>query len=244
MLDYTGSIRSDGAAFAELIRSEVLDTPVPSCPGWTLRDLVEHLGHVHRWARIAAATAAPPEASSIDQAPEPTASAGDGDALADWLLAGVDELAATLAGLRADAPTWHPFPVPLLAGVWPRRQAHELAVHRWDAEAAVGPASPLDPALATDFVREYFEVIVPRVMDRDARTAPEGETIINLADTGARFVVRSTSGSVDLATAPTDLAQVISGTAQDVLLALWRRAPLPGPAPMGVAADWLRFGGN
>jgi uncharacterized protein (TIGR03083 family) len=244
MLDYTRSIRSDGAAFAAVIRAEALGTPVPSCPGWTLRDLAEHLGHVHRWARIAAATAAPPDPSLIDRAPEPTDSAGDGDALADWLLVGVDGLAATLAGLPADAPTWHPFPAPLLAGVWPRRQAHELAVHRWDAEAAVGPARPLDAALAADFVREFFEVIVPRVMDRDARTAPEGETAITLADTGTRFVVRSTPGSVDLATAATDHTPVISGTAQDVLLALWRRAPLPGPAPAGVAAAWLRFGGN
>ena len=26
------------------------DDPVPSCPEWTVRDLVRHLGGVHRWA--------------------------------------------------------------------------------------------------------------------------------------------------------------------------------------------------
>jgi len=27
-----------------------LDTPVPSCPGWSVRDLVTHMGGIHRWA--------------------------------------------------------------------------------------------------------------------------------------------------------------------------------------------------
>ena len=27
-----------------------LDAPVPTCPGWTVRDLVTHQGLIHRWA--------------------------------------------------------------------------------------------------------------------------------------------------------------------------------------------------
>ena len=174
MPDYLGSIRSDGAAFADVVRSTPLDTDVPSCPGWTLLDLAQHLGHVHRWARRAVETARPPVESTLDPPPEMTDSARDADALADWLLDGVEALTAALAAVPDDAPTWHPFPVPMRAGVWPRRQAHELAIHRWDAEAAAGATAPMSPTLSADFVREYFEVIVPRVMARDGRPAPRG----------------------------------------------------------------------
>ena len=45
------------AAFCSAIASAPdLDAPVPSCPGWTLYDLVQHLGDGRRkWAEIVAA---------------------------------------------------------------------------------------------------------------------------------------------------------------------------------------------
>ena len=38
-----------------------------------------------------------------------------------------------------DGPTWHPFGAAKLGRVWPRRQAQEISIHRWDAEQATGP---------------------------------------------------------------------------------------------------------
>ena len=31
-------------------RAAGADAPVPTCPGWTVRDLLAHQGMVHRWA--------------------------------------------------------------------------------------------------------------------------------------------------------------------------------------------------
>ena len=238
MVDYLASISADGDAFASVIASGPLDADVPSCPGWNLRDLAHHLGYVHRWARLSAATAAQPDDEDIDPPP------GDTD-LPGWLRAGTSALITTLGSVPGDAPTWHPFPppVPQIMSVWPRRQAHELAVHLWDAQAAVGEPTLMDPLLAASFVREYFEVIVPRVMDRDGREAPVGIVNVEMTDVGGRFSIRSTPTTVAILPSTED-APVIAGSAQDVLLALWRRQPLLGAPTSGPAAEWLDFGGN
>ena len=242
MRAYLESIDVDSTALAAVVRTGPLDAPVPSCPGWTLRDLAGHLGDVPRWARLAVVTAAPPDEAGIDSMPE--GSDADGTALGDWLAEGTSALLEALSGTPDDAPTWHPFPVAQVAGVWPRRQAHEVAIHRWDAEHAVGPTTALDPALATDFVHEYFEVVVPRVMARDSRVPPTGTLAVRLIDTGDAFLVRSSPALVEVTGvdgAATDAA--IEGTAEDVLLALWRRQMLPAMGA-GLATDWLAFGGN
>jgi uncharacterized protein (TIGR03083 family) len=243
MPTYLETIAAQSRQLADTLVPEHLAAVVPSCPGWSLADLAAHLGWVQRWARLAALTGQQPEPDEIDPAP-------DADALAEWIVAGADALVETLAAVPADAPTWHPFPVPLIAGVWPRRQAHEVTIHRWDAQSAIGVPSPLDPGAATDFVAEYFEVVVPRVVARDGRTPPAGDLRIALTDTAVTLHVHVDGSMVTVLDEAPPIATarvgLLSGTAEDVLLALWRRAPLalPGPDTDGLTTDWLAFGGN
>lgn len=236
MVDYLASISADGDAFASVIASGPLDADVPSCPGWSLRDLAHHVGYIHRWARLAAEAAARPDDAAIDEPP------ADAD-LPDWLRTGTRALVQTLGSVAGSAPTWHPFTVPQVMSVWPRRQAHELAIHLWDAQNAVGIVTPMDPLLAASYVREYFEVIVPRVIARDARRAPVGIVNVELTDVGGRLSVRSTGGTVDVMPSTED-APVIAGSAEDVLLALWRRRPLGPASTSPLVGEWLEFGGN
>src|SRR5215203_843351 len=140
------SLRVSAARFSDAVRTGPLDAPIGACPGWTLADLAEHMGFIHRWARLAAETSAQPDEALIDAPPS-----GDGQsagALADWIDEGVAALVPVLAGLDPGAKTWHPFPVAKVAAIWPRRQAHETQVHAWDAERAVGATSPLEPDIA------------------------------------------------------------------------------------------------
>ncbi|MGA9775544.1 MAG: maleylpyruvate isomerase N-terminal domain-containing protein, partial [Candidatus Dormiibacterota bacterium] len=47
---YAQQLERDAAALA---RAELVlgpEAPVPTCPGWRMRELLRHLGHVHRWA--------------------------------------------------------------------------------------------------------------------------------------------------------------------------------------------------
>ncbi len=240
---YLGSITSDTASLAATITDETLDADVPTCPGWTLRDLAHHLGEVQRWARLAAVTGAPPQDDAID--PPPAPGPDEARALQEWLTSGARALVDAMRDLDPAAPTWHPFPVPKVAGVWPRRQAHEVAVHRWDAQRAVGEPGD-DFPLAADFVAEYFEVIVPRVIDRDGRTPPVGRLRVRLTDAGTEWTVDTTERDVRFtasAAADVDLPE-LTGSADDVVLALWRRQPLPGGPTSPLAEQWLEFGGN
>jgi uncharacterized protein (TIGR03083 family) len=233
------SVRSDGGRIAEVVRSGPLDAEVPSCPEWTLADLARHMGHIHRWVTLAVVTCRRPQDEEI--AAPPVA----GEALAEWIEAGVDSLVGALGEREADAPTWHPFSAPLVAAVWPRRQAQETMIHRWDAESAVGVPRPLDPALAADGILEFFQLIVPRVVSRDGRVAPRGVLRIECGDVGLVCTVSSAS-AVDVALGDGVGATpdaTVRGDACDVLLALWKRITLPGVAA-DLARDWLRFGGN
>lgn len=44
---YLDLVRADGAQLLEVARSD-LDAPVPTCPGWLVRDLVLHVAQVYR----------------------------------------------------------------------------------------------------------------------------------------------------------------------------------------------------
>lgn len=143
---------------------------VYSCPGWTVHDVVAHLGAVNWWGGATVRDAQPHERSrGLGEAMKsaPAASAGAG-ALADWyapLSAGMLE---TFSETGSDSPVWT-FDGPGHASFWLRRQLHETAMHRWDVENALGgPAAttPLPQDVAVDTVDEFCAVLYPRPASR------------------------------------------------------------------------------
>src|SRR5690606_32042979 len=129
---------------------------------WTLVDLDQHVGSVHRWMVAQIDTTDPAGL----QPPPPVDPPTDPDELVDWLLDGAEALADRLVAVGADhaSSSWCG---PRPAAFWARRAAHETAVHRWDAEAAVTSPRAFEPEQAVDIVDELLEVVVPR---RVART--------------------------------------------------------------------------
>lgn len=256
-IDFPDHVVIEADRFAEAVLRGPLESPVVACPGWDLRRLTLHLGHIHRWARVAAATGVHPDPSTVEGPPE-----GDEDpaVLAAWLRAGAVSLATTLRQLDPAAPTWHPFPVPLVAGVWPRRQAQETLVHRWDAERAVGEPSPLDTELAADGIDEYLTMMLPRLLSKGGTELPTGSVHLACTDTHGVWTASSVDGELfvtgcadeaeragaeRLDPAHADRGQV-HGTAEDLLLALWgRRAPdsLELGGDTGVVERWFALGG-
>ncbi|MDO8390117.1 MAG: maleylpyruvate isomerase family mycothiol-dependent enzyme [Actinomycetota bacterium] len=241
-LDHLSHLAANAAALADAVAVGDPAAPIAGCPGWTLHELAVHVGGVHRWARVAAITAAPPVIDPADD-PAPADAAGT----AQWLRDGAARLIATLLSLDPAAPTWHPFPIePKVAGLWPRRQAHETAVHRVDAELALGLPAVLDPAFAADGVDEYWHVMLPRMLTREHRTPPTSRLAVELTDTGHRWIADGSSGGVVVVRG--DAPAVVRGTAVDVLLRLWGRPvatdaiTIDGDA--AVAAEWLALGGS
>jgi uncharacterized protein (TIGR03083 family) len=128
-----------------------LDAPVPTCPDWTLRNLVQHLGDGRRkWAAIVADDPAP---TGGPAAPD------DRAAVPAWLTASTQEL---LGALRKTGPDrgcwtwWGRSESPQTTGAVARHQLQELTVHTYDAQPAVGAPQPLPAAIALDGVDEFL----------------------------------------------------------------------------------------
>lgn len=55
---WLGALRAEGPAFAAAVAEAPPETPVLSCPGWTVADLTLHLTSLYRWVHSFAGTGA------------------------------------------------------------------------------------------------------------------------------------------------------------------------------------------
>lgn len=152
-LRYCEELAAEVARFAALTRGADPTRAAPTCPGWTVARLVEHVGAVHRWAtahvRTLAAERIPGRDIVLD---EPDSF----DGRADWILAGLDPMLATFADADPDAEVWG-WGSDRHARFWPRRMVHETAVHRADLAFAVGGDASIDPQVSIDGVDEFLD---------------------------------------------------------------------------------------
>lgn len=239
---YLDHLLADTERFATLLDTASTQAPIAACPGWDVLRLAEHVGQIHRWARFCVANARPP--TGEDEPMEPF----DPGRPAEWLRDGAEQLAATLRGADPDASTWHPFTVGRLVRVWPRRQAHETAVHRWDAQRAVGIDAGIDAELASDGIDEYFEIVVPRLVAREGIEVPSGSLHVHCTDVDGEWLVWTDDGDYQMIRAHQKGDAALRGPAEPILLRLWGRDSQRADAldPVGdvdVLAAWLAIAG-
>ncbi|MFV2099689.1 maleylpyruvate isomerase family mycothiol-dependent enzyme [Micromonospora sp. LOL_024] len=223
---WIGALRAEGPAFAAAVAEAPPETPVLSCPGWTVTDLTWHLANVYRWVRDVAGsgTAGAPQ-QSRSQPVEPVPGVV---AVQRWQQA-YDDLMALFDTLDPEAPAWNWAPQPKKAVFWPRRMAHETAVHRWDAQLAIAAGEPVEAKLAADGVSEVLDTWLPA--GRRIATGPlQGVVRLSAVDADQEWYLRLRGEGVALLDTGTILdhddhhARVhVSGTASDLLLALWGR---------------------
>jgi uncharacterized protein (TIGR03083 family) len=215
---YLQHLTADVGRFADAVRRGPLDAAISGCPDWDLRQLTAHMGVIHRWARHCAANGAPPS-SRDEYEPDPEL---DAEALADWLVRGGEALTDVLRTIDLDGPTWHPFAAPKLGRVWPRRQAQETSIHRWDAEHATGIATAIDPQLASDGIDEYLDLVMRRNVARESVTVPVGSLHLHCTDAHGEWLVSLDDG-FELVRAHAKGAAALRGPAEALLLRLWNR---------------------
>jgi mycothiol maleylpyruvate isomerase-like protein len=230
-------LRSAMVAFVRYADRAGPDAPVPTCRGWTVRDLVVDEGTAHRATAALlrgerAAAAAVPEGDPLDGL--------DWLDWLDWLRDGAIEL--------VEAITRSP------QGFWARRACHRTSVHAVDALAAVFGRAPdaaetwIETDLAVDGIDEVLTGFATRPTsrlrsDEDAvlLVAPDDVPDWWLVRIGPRPVValRGRGPRVEVPTADWELG----GTAVGLYLALWDRAapPMspggrPGPPWRGLTA--------
>ncbi len=225
-------------AQTDLLRSRIagadLTTPVGSCPGWNLVQLMRHLGGAHRWVETIVRTRAtqPPSDQLVrDVSAEPDE---DPAVLDAWLAEGAGQLAVTLRAAGPDAQVWTPVPGETAAGFFARRLAHETVIHRADATLAVGAQFTVDEEVAVDAVDEWMELGALRMMFefRPARREllGAGRTIhLHATDTAperaAEWVIDLTGDVIVWRRAHERSAVAIRGPLTDLLLIVYRRRP-------------------
>ncbi|NDZ83742.1 maleylpyruvate isomerase family mycothiol-dependent enzyme [Streptomyces sp. SID10853] len=204
---------------------------VPTCPGWDVRDLLRHTGAVHRWA-----TDFVTEGHTRFRPPS-AAPRIDGDGLIDWFGAGHRSLVAALTAAPEDLDclTFLPAATPL--AFWARRQAHETAVHRMDAESALGTEpDPPDPEFAADGIDELLRGFHARSRSR-VRTEGPRALRVRATDTGDVWTVHLSAEpprAEHTGEGPADCE--LSGEAALLYATLWNRRPLSAVSVTGDAA--------
>jgi uncharacterized protein (TIGR03083 family) len=151
--DQIVALETETAALRALLRDAESTTPVPTCPGWTLADLAEHVGRVQRRTTEVLRRRLRTPISS-DGVPAPPAAWSGYDA---WLADGAAEMAAQLRSDGPDLDVWVWTPSRHGSEGWARRMLHEAAVHRADAEFALGHQPVIAPAIAADGIDELLD---------------------------------------------------------------------------------------
>lgn len=231
MMEVAGHVRSlerDGRLLLAAAKRAGLDAPVPTCPAWTVRDLLAHIGFVHRWAASYVSEARedvleePDEETILGSAPRT-------DELVDWVEAGHSALVRTLEEAPEDLRCWTFLAAPSPLAFWARRQAHETAVHRVDAELAAGvPPSAIDPELGADGVDELLIGFLGRSAAERAHETVVGSIAILPTDRPERWTARvlAEHGAAEPGAADCDTA--VRAAAADLYLLLWNRRSAEG----------------
>ncbi|MCU7727150.1 maleylpyruvate isomerase family mycothiol-dependent enzyme [Actinoplanes sp. KI2] len=226
---WLAALRADSPALQDAVAQAGPDAEVPSCPGWTCADLVEHVTTLLHWVRetVPRGTTAPPTTRPDRDGPRPA-----WEQALDELRRELTGTIETLEAVESDFAAWNWAPQSKQAGFWHRRMAHEVSVHRWDAEAAAGRPTPIETKLAADGVSEVLDTWLP-AGKRKGPTDLHGVVHLMAGDAGHEWFVRLRGAGVALLDTATILdsddhharAQA-TGTASDLLLALMGRQRL------------------
>lgn len=229
--DYFLVLRDESERLLATLDGVDLRAPVPTCAGWTAADLLRHVGGVQQGCAAVA------EGHEGDDFPEPTPPADDDDLAAYVAVAGTALLTA-LRARPASTPAWSWHPDGGTLAWLARRQAHEVLIHRVDAELTAGvPVTPPVHEIAADGVDEVLRTYAGGVLARSASAAD-----------GARLHLETTneperSWQLDLGsvTGTSGRPTSIRGSAWDLDLWLWGRGPLEALAVDGDPALAVRL---
>lgn len=255
---YYDEITASTAIIARLVADGDLATPIPTCPDWTLRKLVNHLGRAHRWAASITSTRS---AEFIPFQSVPDGKAPDDEAgAARWLEAGAEQLIAAVREADGD-PVWA-FVVGAQApaSIWGRRMAHETLVHRADVQLAFSRPVEIEADLAADAIDEWLDVMSGPLLgqpDLRAEALPVGRTLhvhavqatpATTAGDGepvpSEWLVRHGDDGVTVEREHAKADVAVTGPAARLLLALLRRLPADDPSITvygdgGLLTGWL-----
>lgn len=229
------AISTDGRRLLEAAVD--LDEVVPTCPDWTVHDLLGHIGWVHRYVAehvVQRATErVPPEV--VETAPE-------GDAVRQYAESSLATLLDALASVEPAQPMWT-WSDRQEAGFFIRRMVHETAVHRFDAESALGETTGVDDDQGADGIDELYGDVVSFALRRGPRPLPTGSLHLHRTDGGeGEWMLRADGDVIAMSHGHEKGDAAIRGSGGDLFLVMWGRIPLDRLEVFGddvVARAWV-----
>ena len=245
-MDYATAFFEQNRAFGDVIRSGDPSTPVPSCPGWTFKELFRHVGRGDRWA-------AQIIIDRVDHYLDPRTVEGgkpppDPDDAISWLHGGAQRLIDAVEVTGPVTPVWT-FLGSRPAYWWVRRRLHEATVHRADAALALGLDYTLAPELAADAISEWLERVAAEA-GRDGAPLPleDGDTVhLHATDPGlgatGEWTVGADGSRITWSHEHGKGTVALRGGATELLLAIVRRKPVAdtGITVFGEDAVWQNW---
>jgi uncharacterized protein (TIGR03083 family) len=227
-MDFLEALNRDGHGLSVAARHDPT-AAVPACPGWTVDDLLRHVGGIHHRTALIVG-------EGRSERPDPQEyAAPHGNALG-WYEAGLANLLDVFRATDPDTACWT-FVGARPAQWWHRRMAHETAIHRLDAEQATGGVHTFDAAFAVDGVGEGLEMASYHRREDDATpgtvhlhaTDVEGEWLVTF---GEHLVITEGHAKGDAA---------VRGPAEHLYRWAWGRAPQDGLEVFGDQAAVARL---
>ena len=224
---------------AQAARDAGLDTPVPTCPGWTVQRLLDHTGKVLRVVRKVVETNGPVDGRTLPKPPP-------GALVVQWFEEMAASTAAALEAKDPDDEVWNWAGQPPVAAFWYRRMAHELAVHGSDAVIAGGGTPEIEAPLAADGIDELLTVLLPaKVATGGTDLTGVGTLHVHCTDAEGEWLVTPTAEGVDVTRAHAKGDAALRGPAADLLLRLSNRGTggevVGDPAVVEAFTDRFRF---
>ncbi|GIJ55518.1 maleylpyruvate isomerase family mycothiol-dependent enzyme [Virgisporangium aurantiacum] len=238
IVEYTGRLAESAAAAGP-------DAAVPTTPGWTVTELVEHVGQTQHWvAEIIERRITDPAQLPTEVAVLPT----DPGEWTAWLSESARRVAAACSDDALDAPVFNAAADGRTGGqFWLTSSVNEAVVHGFDAANAAGRPADIAPDVAAALISNHFAMLTSPTWElRRSESAHAirgtGQTLQwQATDTGAWFIERRPDGARwQPGTRPADVT--VTGPAQSLLLTLTRRLPLTDVTVVGdadLARHWL-----
>ena len=214
--DLIAALEAEGEALAAAASELPFGATVPTCPAWTVADLLAHAGLFT--AQVAGKPWAgnDPYAFTLAEVPDPSNRV-------EWYRGLVrdcaDALGRALSGDHDGLPQ-HLIDKPMpFAGML----AREIPVHRWDMENAAGDARPLPGVVAAAGLKAMLENFLPSVW-RGVTAAGKCVHLV-ASDIDERWTISFTDeGPIfehgESAATP---GVTVTGTASDLMLMMFRR---------------------
>jgi uncharacterized protein (TIGR03083 family) len=237
IVEYTRRLAESAAAAGP-------DAAVPTTPGWTVADLVEHVGQTQHWvAEIIERRITDPTQLPTEMAVLPT----DPRAWQAWLSESAQRVASACSDDALDASVFNAA-ADERSGTrfWMSSVLNETVVHGFDAAHAAGRPADVDPDIAAALISNHLAMLTSPtwgMLRSESAHAIRGtgQTLQWLAtDTadgaGAWFVERRPDGATwQPGTRQADVT--VTGPAGSLLLVLTRRLPLTDREATNISID-------